>query len=204
MVIAVLADDEQWEELLQSSMQVDYIRVNTIEQLLTESSPDILINLLQDASTQDYSNCNKTVLLNSVIIPLSEIKGNNNILRMNGWKGFIERRVWEVAGETNEVIEQLFTITGKQFIVVPDEPGFIAARVIAMIINEAYFALEENVSTKTEIDTAMKLGTNYPLGPFEWGKKIGMQNIGELLQKLSAADSRYLPAKLLKQEALLS
>ena len=42
-----------------------------------------------------------------------------------------------------------------------------------MIINEAFLALQEGVSTKEEINTAMKLGTNYPLGPFEWVEKIG-------------------------------
>jgi 3-hydroxyacyl-CoA dehydrogenase len=44
-----------------------------------------------------------------------------------------------------------------------------------MIINEAYFALEDNVSTKAETDIAMKLGTNYPYGPFEWGQLIGLK-----------------------------
>ena len=56
-------------------------------------------------------------------------------------------------------------------------PGFITARVIAMIINEAFFALQENVSSKEEIDTAMRLGTNYPYGPFEWTKLIGIDKI---------------------------
>jgi 3-hydroxybutyryl-CoA dehydrogenase len=76
-------------------------------------------------------------------------------------------------------------------------PGFITARVIAMIINEAWFALEEGVSTKEEIDTAMKLGTNYPYGPFEWGKEIGLKNIHALLDKLSKLNPRYSPAELM-------
>ncbi len=65
-------------------------------------------------------------------------------------------------------------------------------------INEAWFALEENVSSKEEIDVAMKLGTNYPYGPFEWASLIGIEKIFELLQKLSTYDKRYLPATLLK------
>ena len=80
---------------------------------------------------------------------------------------------------------------------VKDEPGLIAARVLAMIINEAYFALGDNVSTKAEIDTAMKLGTNYPLGPFEWADAIGHANILGLLQQLTATDKRYQPAAML-------
>ena len=70
-----------------------------------------------------------------------------------------------------------------------------------MIINEGYFALQNNVSTKEEIDIAMKLGTNYPYGPFEWSKKIGLKNIYALLQKLSITDKRYTPSSLLTAEA---
>ena len=70
-----------------------------------------------------------------------------------------------------------------------------------MIINEAYFALEESISTKEEIDIAMKLGTNYPYGPFEWGKKIGLKNIRNLLYELTLEERRYQPAPLLIKEA---
>jgi 3-hydroxybutyryl-CoA dehydrogenase len=71
-----------------------------------------------------------------------------------------------------------------------------------MIINEAYFTLDEKVSSKNEIDTAMKLGTNYPYGPFEWSEKIGLKKVYELLTTLSHSHSRYEPAALLKKEAL--
>ncbi len=46
-----------------------------------------------------------------------------------------------------------------------------------MIVNEAFFAFGEKISTIEEIDMAMKLGTNYPNGPFEWAEKIGIENI---------------------------
>ncbi len=69
-----------------------------------------------------------------------------------------------------------------------------------MIVNEAYYALGEKVSTKAEIDIAMKLGTNYPLGPFEWSEQIGLQNIYSLLLKLSADDNRYLVAYAMIEE----
>ena len=85
-------------------------------------------------------------------------------------------------------------------ITVQDEPGFISARIIAMIINEGYFAVEDHVSSKAEIDTAMKLGTNYPFGPFEWSHLIGLNNILALLQKLNLTDTRYQPSQLLMKE----
>ena len=85
---------------------------------------------------------------------------------------------------------------------VKDEPGLVSAKIIAMIINEAYFALGDDVSSKTAIDIAMKLGTNYPYGPFEWSEKIGIHNIYLLLKKLSLMDTRYQPAPILLTEAI--
>ena len=84
---------------------------------------------------------------------------------------------------------------------VADEPGLVSARIIAMIINEAWFAVGDEVSSREEIDTAMKLGTNYPFGPFEWATAIGAGNILELLNKLTVTDKRYQPAPLLIKEA---
>src|ERR1700710_2457559 len=51
-------------------------------------------------------------------------------------------------------------------------------RVVAMIINEAYYALDAGVSSKESIDLAMKLGTGYPYGPFEWADRIGLRSEG--------------------------
>ena len=69
-----------------------------------------------------------------------------------------------------------------------------------MIINEAFYAKGDGVSSERDIDTAMKLGTNYPFGPFEWGRLIGMKNIYALLKKLSSGDERYTPASALEKE----
>lgn len=57
--------------------------------------------------------------------------------------------------------------------------------------------MEEGISTREEIDIAMKLGTNYPYGPFEWTEKIGIQKIASLLYKLSKNQSRYTLSSLL-------
>ena len=70
-----------------------------------------------------------------------------------------------------------------------------------MIINEAYHALDEEVSTKEQIDIAMKLGTNYPYGPFEWSEKIGLKNVVQLLQNLATQDERYVISALLLSES---
>ena len=71
------------------------------------------------------------------------------------------------------------------------------ARILATIINEAYYTWEEEVSTREEIDIAMKLGTNYPMGPFEWGRRIGLEKVADLLTVLSRNNSRYTPSNSL-------
>ena len=113
----------------------------------------------------------------------------------------MKKNVWEIAGIVDENCKSICTALSKKISRVKDEPGMIAAKIIAMIINEAYIALAEEVSTKSEIDIAMKLGTNYPYGPFEWAEKIGIKNIYLLLQKLSLTDKRCLPAVELAKAA---
>ncbi|MBA2404786.1 MAG: hypothetical protein H0V66_08445 [Bdellovibrionales bacterium] len=76
--------------------------------------------------------------------------------------------------------------------------GFVFPRTIVQIINEAHFALEENVASKKDIDRAMKFGVNYPKGPFEWsqGREVFVKTLlHELHQKTK--DDRYLPSRLL-------
>ena len=72
-----------------------------------------------------------------------------------------------------------------------------------MIINEAYFAIQENIASRGDIDLAMKLGTNYPFGPFEWCEKIGIKNVYDLLNAVyeSTKDERYKVCELLEEEA---
>jgi hypothetical protein len=74
--------------------------------------------------------------------------------------------------------------------------GFIFPRTIVQIINEAHFALEEEVASASDIDRAMKFGVNYPKGPFEWGRGREIYVVA-LLNELFhlTGDKRYLPAK---------
>lgn len=77
--------------------------------------------------------------------------------------------------------------------------GFIFPRTIAQIINEAYFALEEEVAIKSDIDRAMKFGVNYPKGPFEWASQRE-QYVVALLDELHSVtkDGRYRVASALR------
>ncbi len=91
----------------------------------------------------------------------------------------------------------LFLSKMKQLGFVPIETnivscGFIFPRTIVQIINEAFYALEERVASKEDINRAMKFGVNYPKGPFEWAlgkEKIVLTLLNELLEK--TGDKRY-------------
>jgi 3-hydroxybutyryl-CoA dehydrogenase len=78
----------------------------------------------------------------------------------------------------------------------------LALRVISCIVNEAFLALSEGVATAEDIDRAMKLGANYPKGPFEWVEEIGARSIAETLDSLRAAHGdAYLAAPALRERA---
>ncbi len=79
--------------------------------------------------------------------------------------------------------------------------GEIAVRILAMIMNEAAYALGEGVASVRDIDIAMKLGTNYPKGPLKWADEIGLDLVFNILKSLDASlgDERYHPAPLLRQ-----
>jgi 3-hydroxybutyryl-CoA dehydrogenase len=79
----------------------------------------------------------------------------------------------------------------------------IAARILATIVNEAASAVAEGVASPDAIDTAMRLGTNYPSGPLEWGERIGLSHVVHTLDVLHAdePDGRYRVAPMLRSLA---
>jgi hypothetical protein len=85
------------------------------------------------------------------------------------------------------------------------EITFTLPRVVSQIINEAFFALEENLASKKDIDSSMIHGVNYPMGPIAWGIKSGLSNIVSILEELylTTHDQRYRPSLALKKECLL-
>ena len=199
-MIAVSASDNQWNELTGLRSNIEWQRVEGEADFDQFKNADAFFSLKDGSMPTGFNFTAKPVIINSVVQTLSYLATPANVYRINGWAGFLNRTVWEVAGTANEEMETLFKRLNIKTNFVKDEPGFISARIIAMIINEAYFAVEDNVSSKAEIDTAMKLGTNYPYGPFEWAELIGSRNVLALLKKLYETDSRYRPAQLLTKE----
>lgn len=198
MKLVVLAEKEVFEKFKTHYANAECTLVKTPAQFLQHSNADAFFDLQETAFANEHPTVNKPLFLNSVI---NTICFNKDAIRINGWPGFIENNSWEISGQITPEAKNVLNFLNKKIIECGNEPGFISARIIAMIINEAYFALEEKVSTESEIDTAMKLGTNYPYGPFEWAHKIGIKNVFALLKKLAEQDSRYQPSTLLQKSA---
>jgi 3-hydroxybutyryl-CoA dehydrogenase len=109
------------------------------------------------------------------------------------------RKPFEIPAAVRETLEAFVTRatvrTGS------DTENYVFARVLVTIINEAAMAQVEGVATPNDIDTAMRLGTNYPRGPMEWAGQIGVERCGKMLLALNDAvdDDRFAPAALLQR-----
>ncbi|MET8780435.1 3-hydroxyacyl-CoA dehydrogenase [Streptomyces sp. NPDC004589] len=100
----------------------------------------------------------------------------------------------------------LFQALGKDVSVIGDAPGMIVARTVARIVDLAHDAVAKGVATEEDIDTAMRLGVNYPLGPFEWSRRLGRSWAYDLLDDLHMRDpsGRYAPSLALYRHAYAS
>lgn len=151
------------------------------------------------------------VLTNSVAITATDVSEATGLcVQLTGVaalpglleSGIVELcRPYDVAQEIPELVLEYFSSIGKRSEHVADEVGMVFPRIISMIVNEAVIALQQGVADEDAIDTAMKLGVNYPLGPFAWGKRLGFANVYTILRALHAetGDDRYRPATLMKK-----
>lgn len=107
----------------------------------------------------------------------------------------------ETSDATFNTVAAVAEKLGKTFVRAQDYPGFAVNRILMPMINEAVYALYEGVATAKDIDTAMKLGTNQPMGPLELADFIGLDTCLAIMNVLhdGLADTKYRPCPLLKQ-----
>ncbi len=208
MQIVVKANATQKEEFLSKGVPEDVL-VNFLvdEEIIADADAYFDLCFEEDGAAFGHIT-NKPVFVNAVIMTSKELP--ENYIRINAWNGFLKRDLVElvatdlpVGRQGAQILADGITVLHElnwKYQLVPDVPGMIAARVIAMIVNEAYYGLGDEISSKKDIDIAMKLGTNYPFGPFEWSEKIGLKKIYALLKKLSEKDNRYTVAPALEKE----
>jgi 3-hydroxybutyryl-CoA dehydrogenase len=109
-------------------------------------------------------------------------------------------RALETSEATVQACVEVGRRMGKEVVVIRESPGFITSRINALIGNEAFYMLQEGVASAEDIDKALKLGLNHPMGPFELVDLVGLDvrlNILEYLHK--TLGEKYRPCPLLAQ-----
>ncbi|MBI4547370.1 MAG: 3-hydroxybutyryl-CoA dehydrogenase [Ignavibacteriae bacterium] len=150
------------------------------------------------------------ILSSSVTTTVTEqstwLKHSDRLVGISGFPTLISQKLCEIAPsihtkrETITKASEFFFTLGKQVAIVQDRIGMVMPRILCMLINEAVFALMENIASPRDIDTAMKLGTNYPSGPIEWADRIGVKNVCDVLMALQGDlhEERYRISPLLQ------
>ena len=192
-------------------MSTDLDRVLEDSDLVIEAAPErIDLKLRLFGEIERVAPPSAVVATNTSALSITEMAGSlTNPARVAGMHFFnpvhkmklIEIvRALESSEETLETIEAVARRMGKETVLVRESPGFITTRVNASLGNEAFYMLMEGVASARDIDKALKLGLNHPMGPFELVDLVGLDtrlSILEYLQKTMG--EKYRPCPLLVQ-----
>ncbi|RPD40221.1 3-hydroxyacyl-CoA dehydrogenase family protein [Chitinophaga barathri] len=209
MDILITGDARRWEEFQATRNTDGHNCVWEPELQLIRGETDVVIDLSLDERPENlmlYSMKPEVPVLGCLVKTSPSVwEQYPHIYGVNWLLGFIGMSPLETAlsaaGEA-PALEALMKTLGWAYETVRAATGMVTPRVVAMIINEAYFTAAEGTASREDIDISMKLGTNYPYGPFEWSKKAGIRNIYEVLQAVyrETGNERYKPAPLLREE----
>jgi 3-hydroxybutyryl-CoA dehydrogenase len=200
MKILIVGDQSQYEEIRRKfGAGYSYTRADEREPVPDGIEFVFDFHNTDSADLSMYQSYSSVLFINSVFTTLSAFKVSGLSCTVFGFCGlptFVERGLLEVTVIGKQSLERLSSACARlktDYRVVADKVGMVTPRVICMIINEAYYTAEEGTASREDIDMAMKLGTNYPFGPFEWSERIGREVVKKLLGALrsSTGDVRY-------------
>lgn len=183
----------------------DYKEYDVVFDLNADDDPSHIPSYLSLKETPVFVSAVKLSLAETVYATDSKVKCR--LFGINALPGFLSQSKWEISlyrkFETPE-LDKLMKEFGIEYVTVEDRTGMVKPRIIFMIINEACYTLQEGTAGIEDIDNAMKFGTNYPFGPFEWCDKIGISDVFETLTALyeDTKDERYKICPLLKTKYL--
>jgi 3-hydroxybutyryl-CoA dehydrogenase len=206
MNLLLLADEERKTEFLQVPPGADWT-LQWFDHLpveLKEPAADLVIDLLFENDPFRISWLQQHPFL-CVMVNWTGKGLPANFVRFNGWPGFIGRALIEASCEDETIRLKAGSYAeglGRVLEWTPDDGPFVGQLIVGSIINEAFLAFGEGTGTQEGIDTAMKLGTNYPFGPFEWAERIGCGNLVSVLLAGGGESRMDTVSILLKEKAL--
>ncbi len=172
-------------------------------------NPDLKFKIFRDMDSG--ANANAILATNTSSISITKIaavtKRPDKVIGMHFMNPVPLMKLVEVirglgtSKETTRTVVELCKVMGKEPVEANDSPGFISNRILCPMINEAIFALQENVGTPEAIDQVMKLGMNHPMGPLTLADLIGLDVVlfvMEVLQR-DLGEDKYRPAYLLRK-----
>jgi 3-hydroxybutyryl-CoA dehydrogenase len=180
-------------------------------ELVIEAAPEkIDLKLALFQQIEQHAPAGALIASNTSALSITELAGSlRNPARVAGMHFFnpvhkmklIEIvKALESAPATLEAIDSVSRAMGKETVLVRESPGFITTRVNASIGNEAFYMLMEGVASARDIDKALKLGLNHPMGPFELGDLVGLDTRLSILEYLHRSmGEKYRPCPLLVQ-----
>jgi 3-hydroxybutyryl-CoA dehydrogenase len=192
----------------------------TLDTDVHADTPPVGADIVLDAFTLDiptrlmrYQYGQAVIFYNIPKTTLAKVHHNTKghfkgrLFGFNGLPGLFENKTLELSytdEADKEVLSLLVQKLSLKAELIADTIGMVSPRILAMIINEAYFTVQEGTANAKDIDTAMRLGTNYPKGPFEWVSAIGIRNVAEVLLAVYAVtgEERYKLAPALYKEYL--
>lgn len=179
------------------------------------NSFDVIIDLnLDEANSRlsEYKLPERGVLIGCAVKKsLAQMCAEENItppfhlIGINALPAFLDKELLEISilnKNSKNAFEKIAIELNWKYKVVQDQTGMVTPRVVCMIINEAFYTLQEGTASHDDIEAGMKLGTAFTYGPFEWCDKIGIKNVYETLVALhnSTKDERYIICELLKDQ----
>lgn len=195
-------------------------RIHPVDDLQALADADLII----EAVSEDEALKRRIFTTLDAICPATTILASNTssipITRMAGWTRRPDRfigmhfmnpvpvmklveviRGLATSDATHDTVITLAHALGKTTVVSRDMPGFIVNRILMPMINEAIVTLYEGIGTAEDIDTAMKLGTNQPMGPLTLADFIGLDTCLAIMEVLhrGTGDGKYRPCPLLRQ-----
>ena len=220
MEVLVIGHESEFEEIeAKFGNHNELIFAEDHSVLKSDVTFDCVFDFLVGESSDNFDFYNNftglTIFVNIPKISLQELmyfmegKFSNTVFGFNGLPTFMNRPLLEVSvlhKTDKDALAKICKGLNTDFELVNDRVGMVTPRIIFMIINEAFYTVQEGTATKEDIDLGIKLGTNYPFGPFEWCEKMGIENVYETLEAIyeDTKEERYKICPLLKTEYLRS